>query len=126
MAHISDIKLIRTDTTLDLSQKAEKGMLCKVFGVSIIYPSFLLPSFTTSDVVFLPSQNNNNVTASSIDLGSELLSFLPEYNYIPTLTLLLLTSCITLLIYCFLINFTYLLLVLCSCKHHHPPNTHTN
>ncbi|RZB99806.1 hypothetical protein D0Y65_022279 [Glycine soja] len=28
MVHISDIKLIRTDTTLDLSQKAEKGMLC--------------------------------------------------------------------------------------------------
>ena len=27
MIHISDIKLIRTDTTLDLSQKAEKGML---------------------------------------------------------------------------------------------------
>ncbi|KAG2553432.1 hypothetical protein PVAP13_9KG523704 [Panicum virgatum] len=27
MAHISDIKLIRTDTTLDLSQKAEKGTL---------------------------------------------------------------------------------------------------
>ncbi|KAG7646561.1 hypothetical protein ISN45_At01g016960 [Arabidopsis thaliana x Arabidopsis arenosa] len=27
MAHISDIKLIRTDTTLDLSQKAEKGEL---------------------------------------------------------------------------------------------------
>ncbi|QHN76324.1 uncharacterized protein DS421_19g642880 [Arachis hypogaea] len=26
MAHISDIKLIRTDTTLDLSQKAEKGL----------------------------------------------------------------------------------------------------
>ena len=26
MAHISDIKLIRTDTTLDLGQKAEKGM----------------------------------------------------------------------------------------------------
>ncbi|KAJ1287149.1 hypothetical protein BS78_03G408200 [Paspalum vaginatum] len=30
MAHISDIKLIRTDTTLDLSQKAEKGMSCVV------------------------------------------------------------------------------------------------
>nr|KYP49110.1 hypothetical protein KK1_029141 [Cajanus cajan] len=30
MTHISDIKLIRTDTTLDLSQKAEKGMLCKL------------------------------------------------------------------------------------------------
>jgi len=26
LGHISDIKLIRTDTTLDLSQKAEKGM----------------------------------------------------------------------------------------------------
>ncbi|OAP18080.1 hypothetical protein AXX17_AT1G17600 [Arabidopsis thaliana] len=26
MAHISDIKLIRTDTTLDLSQKAEKEL----------------------------------------------------------------------------------------------------
>ncbi|KAF7078197.1 hypothetical protein CFC21_082671 [Triticum aestivum] len=30
MAHISNIKLIRTDTTLDLSQKAEKGMLKSV------------------------------------------------------------------------------------------------
>ncbi|KAK8308584.1 hypothetical protein E1A91_D02G070100v1 [Gossypium mustelinum] len=30
MAHVSDIKLIRTDTTLDLSQKAEKGMLISV------------------------------------------------------------------------------------------------
>jgi hypothetical protein len=28
LGHVSDIKLIRTDTTLDLSQKAEKGMLC--------------------------------------------------------------------------------------------------
>ncbi|BBN12757.1 hypothetical protein MPTK1_5g22640 [Marchantia polymorpha subsp. ruderalis] len=27
MTLVSDIKLIRTDTTLDLSQKAEKGML---------------------------------------------------------------------------------------------------
>ncbi|KAG4190287.1 hypothetical protein ERO13_A07G022209v2 [Gossypium hirsutum] len=26
LAHVSDIKLIRTDTTLDLSQKAEKVM----------------------------------------------------------------------------------------------------
>ncbi|CDP22260.1 unnamed protein product [Coffea canephora] len=36
MAHVSDIKLIRTDTTLDLSQKAEKGMLFFVLGY-IIY-----------------------------------------------------------------------------------------
>ncbi|KAF7055079.1 hypothetical protein CFC21_062653 [Triticum aestivum] len=28
MTHISDIKLIKTDTTLDLSQKAEKDMSC--------------------------------------------------------------------------------------------------
>ena len=27
IGHVSDIKLIRTDTTLDLSQKAEKGMI---------------------------------------------------------------------------------------------------
>jgi hypothetical protein len=32
MAHVSDIKLIRTDTTLDLSQKAEKGMLIHLLG----------------------------------------------------------------------------------------------
>jgi len=34
IVHISDIKLIRTDTTLDLSQKAEKGMpgQLEVFG----------------------------------------------------------------------------------------------
>ncbi|KAF2917817.1 hypothetical protein DAI22_08g010900 [Oryza sativa Japonica Group] len=30
MTHVSDIKLIRTDTTLDLSQKAEKGMSCNI------------------------------------------------------------------------------------------------
>ena len=28
--HVSDIKLIRTDTTLDLSREAEKGMLCRI------------------------------------------------------------------------------------------------
>ena len=32
MSHVSDIKLIRTDTTLDLSQKAEKGMLQPPIG----------------------------------------------------------------------------------------------
>ena len=37
MTHISDIKLIRTDTTLDLSQKAEKGMLCLVSPTSIYF-----------------------------------------------------------------------------------------
>ncbi|KAF1890638.1 hypothetical protein Lal_00013233 [Lupinus albus] len=33
MTHISDIKLIRTDTTLDLSQKAEKGMSFSSVGL---------------------------------------------------------------------------------------------
>jgi len=43
MGHISDIKLIRTDTTLDLSQKAEKGMLC------LMSPFFFYkPVFTSS------------------------------------------------------------------------------
>ncbi|KAK8464363.1 hypothetical protein PHAVU_011G191100 [Phaseolus vulgaris] len=41
MVHISDIKLIRTDTTLDLSQKAEKGMILTLFHdnkfVTIVY-----------------------------------------------------------------------------------------
>ncbi|KAF9664943.1 hypothetical protein SADUNF_Sadunf16G0071000 [Salix dunnii] len=34
MAHVSDIKLIRTDTTLDLSQKAEKGMIWPADSIS--------------------------------------------------------------------------------------------
>ncbi|KAJ6944122.1 hypothetical protein NC652_009521 [Populus alba x Populus x berolinensis] len=32
MAHVSDIKLIRTDTTLDLSQKAEKDRRSRITG----------------------------------------------------------------------------------------------
>ncbi|CDO97533.1 unnamed protein product [Coffea canephora] len=48
MAHVSDIKLIRTDTTLDLSQKAEKGMLCPGLNRSFysLLSAFLLPSRT--------------------------------------------------------------------------------
>nr|TKW04398.1 hypothetical protein SEVIR_7G106900v2 [Setaria viridis] len=36
MAHVSDIKLIRTDTTLDLSQKAEKGMNCSAASALLL------------------------------------------------------------------------------------------
>lgn len=56
MAHVSDIKLIRTDTTLDLSQKAEKGMIfivaqrdfyiCRVlyvFGTRTMWDIFVAP-----------------------------------------------------------------------------------
>ena len=42
MVHVSDIKLIRTDTTLDLSQKAEKGMNWTV-ALLPIYISFRPP-----------------------------------------------------------------------------------
>ena len=40
MSHISDIKLIRTDTTLDLRQKAEKGMFCNAFSTPFYAMSF--------------------------------------------------------------------------------------
>ena len=36
IGHVSDIKLIRTDTTLDLSQKAEKGMNCFLLLLSLL------------------------------------------------------------------------------------------
>jgi hypothetical protein len=42
LGHVSDIKLIRTDTTLDLSQKAEKGMLDPLLGFAL-YNSISLP-----------------------------------------------------------------------------------
>ncbi|KAL7241237.1 hypothetical protein ACSBR2_006790 [Camellia fascicularis] len=45
MAHVSDIKLIRTDTTLDLSQKAEKGMLILPLGWLFNSPTYH-PSFS--------------------------------------------------------------------------------
>ena len=49
MGHISDIKLIRTDTTLDLSQKAEKGMDCAVSRF-FPYSSAFTPSCSHSSV----------------------------------------------------------------------------
>ena len=70
MAHVSDIKLIRTDTTLDLSQKAEKGMNCYEFhrcfyrhfrllwyghnrcGMSWLVLSLLLPQLSPSKSSF--------------------------------------------------------------------------
>ncbi|KXG23826.1 hypothetical protein SORBI_3008G145700, partial [Sorghum bicolor] len=36
IVHVPDIKLIRTDTTLDLSQKAEKSMTCHVSDMVLI------------------------------------------------------------------------------------------
>jgi hypothetical protein len=51
LGHVSDIKLIRTDTTLDLSQKAEKGMLKPGYDSLFYWPLFQSPplSFTMWD-----------------------------------------------------------------------------
>ncbi|KAK4586847.1 hypothetical protein RGQ29_023852 [Quercus rubra] len=46
--HESDIKLIRTDTTLDLSRKAEKGMLFTVACFCFYNSSVLRSSLTYS------------------------------------------------------------------------------
>ncbi|KAK2996453.1 hypothetical protein RJ639_024753, partial [Escallonia herrerae] len=63
LAHISDIKLIRTDTTLglsqkaekdttlDLSQKAEKGMLCTVFSFPFYTVSLGLPPLPQCGII---------------------------------------------------------------------------
>ena len=58
MAHVSDIKLIRTDTTLDLSQKAEKGMLIQ--GNVTPFYSQALPS------IFRNSPMWDNLNSSSL------------------------------------------------------------
>ncbi|KAL7235832.1 hypothetical protein ACSBR1_019173 [Camellia fascicularis] len=42
MTQVLDIKLIRTDTTLDLSQKAEKGMLNLFWATPFIITFSLL------------------------------------------------------------------------------------
>ena len=44
MAHVSDIKLIRTDTTVDLSQKAEKGMIFTAEKPNFVVPGVALES----------------------------------------------------------------------------------
>ena len=65
MTHISDIKLIRTDTTLDLSQKAEKGMSCSVHMPLVLYPPQPAQTISPSDVVLI-----NNLEAGANVKGS--------------------------------------------------------
>ena len=62
MTPISDIKLIRTDTTLDLSQKAEKGMICPTV------------------VLFLYSRRSAQAWAK-IGKGSRLLLVILAHNF---------------------------------------------
>jgi len=63
LSHISDIKLIRTDTTLDLSQKAEKGMSWKDGSLLLLYLTSTHLLSTTSDVG-LNLNNNLGLTGS--------------------------------------------------------------
>jgi len=58
MSLVSDIKLIRTDTTLDLSQKAEKGML-------------LLPSASTY-ILVLAALHHSNLKGQQFGCSSSL------------------------------------------------------
>ncbi|KAL4190004.1 hypothetical protein AMTRI_Chr08g209820 [Amborella trichopoda] len=64
MDHVSDIKLIRTDTTLDLSQKAEKGMLLNVFAVCFYSPyvsrNFPNLQYGIKIITVMPLSMNNN------------------------------------------------------------------
>jgi len=65
MTHVSDIKLIRTDTTLDLSQKAEKGMSCSVHMPLVLYPPQPAQTISLSSVVLI-----NNLEAGANVKGS--------------------------------------------------------
>ncbi|CAN0924072.1 Serine/threonine-protein kinase ZRK7 [Linum grandiflorum] len=76
MAHISDIKLIRTDTTLDLSQKAEKGMLYSVLGAFLLYPVFLLFLTSKQCGIYLSSLSSANNSLLYSKLGQLLINFL--------------------------------------------------
>mgnify|MGYP003703408307 CR=1 FL=1 len=69
MAHISDIKLIITDTTLDLSQKAEKGMLCDLVSGRVIYSASGSPLSWLGEVVL-----NNSVLEKVYRRSLNLLS----------------------------------------------------
>ena len=62
MDHISDIKLIRTDTTLDLSQKAEKGMICLVAGFIIYTTYHAFHVYSVSDVGLLNSYDKTKLS----------------------------------------------------------------
>ena len=63
MAHISDIKLIRTDTTLDLSQKAEKGMRCLEPDFSFyVLDSLLFTVFYTMWDSILETNNSGSAS----------------------------------------------------------------
>ncbi|RXH83196.1 hypothetical protein DVH24_003694 [Malus domestica] len=65
LAHVSDIKLIRTDTTLDLSQKAEKGSYRQTYETEIDRSSSLQPV----EAQFLGKRSRGRWGLSSLDRG---------------------------------------------------------
>ena len=69
MGHISDIKLIRTDTTLDLSQKAEKGMLCSAPHFFFYFPASPPPYSFLRDVGFVLETNKYNGSTGALICG---------------------------------------------------------
>jgi len=67
LAHVSDIKLIRTDTRLDLSQKAEKGMLKPVPMGLLLYGSSSCVFVVAFDVVQTKPANIKDLRGPTID-----------------------------------------------------------
>jgi hypothetical protein len=69
MAHISDIKLIRTDTTLDLSQKAEKGMLW-IDNLGLLLYLSAAPLRCASEVVLNQQESSETCLCASLSIFS--------------------------------------------------------
>ncbi|KAK7343010.1 hypothetical protein VNO80_25971 [Phaseolus coccineus] len=88
MVHISDIKLIRTDTTLDLSQKAEKGMIstvcrnCCLASFAMAGPFVPFSSATASApswiISSLTSEGINYVSLSALSSATHGYQWFPE------------------------------------------------
>jgi hypothetical protein len=74
MGHISDIKLIRTDTTLDLSQKAEKGMHCSM-SPFLFYSQSSLPASLYSFGVGLKASGHRFQRPTCTRLGHQTIWF---------------------------------------------------
>ncbi|KAG4907361.1 hypothetical protein JHK82_056024 [Glycine max] len=75
MAHISDIKLIRTDTTLDLSQKAEKGMCLDgwIPSTKVVWP-LALPANLPQNTYSLDSATNKASNCELLHSQREMLA----------------------------------------------------
>jgi hypothetical protein len=73
MSLVSDIKLIRTDTTLDLSQKAEKGML--------LQPSTSRYILASSFLIHTPSVWGNKVSHAALLCSSRYSFPLPHLPF---------------------------------------------